>query len=164
MLYIFFYYIPLMLNLIVDSPALRGMSNFFGFLVQLLFFFLELIQLKYLGREYLTSDVWNFIEFMQFPIYLIYILVNVSHTQGLINMYEILFGMILITAGFFKILYFIRIYDDYGFLVQMVGETVKKVIPFTTFFLLWIAFFAVCFRVLRVEIDDEDYPDMSSFV
>ena len=33
--------------------------------------------------------------------------------------------VILIVGGFAKILYFLRLFNDYGFIVEMVGETMK---------------------------------------
>jgi hypothetical protein len=53
--------------------------------------------------------------------------------------------LIIVICGFIKILYFIRIYESYGFLVQMVGETCVEIVPFMVFFTLWILFFSVCY-------------------
>ena len=74
--------------------------------------------------------------------------------------------MLIVICGFFKVLFFIRIYADYGFLVQMVGMTIVQVIPFTLFFIMWITFFTVCYQTLKVEISsaDEDYPNVFSFM
>lgn len=68
----------------------------------------------------------------------------------------------MVVFGFFKILYFIRIYESYGFLVQMVGETFGQVGPFTIFFIAWIIFFSVCYQIVRIEIDsgDEEYLNL----
>lgn len=47
----------------------------------------------------------------------------------------------------------------------MVGLTMVQLVPFTLFFMMWIALFSVCFQVLDVEIDqaDEDYPEVDKF-
>mmetsp|Transcript_34655 Transcript_34655/g.53026 ORF Transcript_34655/g.53026 Transcript_34655/m.53026 type:complete len:238 (+) Transcript_34655:5493-6206(+) len=58
--------------------------------------------------------------------------------------------------AFFKILYFIRIFESFGFLVQMVFQTVQELVPFTVFFMMWIVFFAFSLQILEVQIVPED--------
>jgi hypothetical protein len=53
-------------------------------------------------------------------------------------------------------LYFIRIYESFGFLVQMVGETLGQVGPFSIFFIAWILFFSLCYQRTGIEINDGD--------
>ena len=54
-----------------------------------------------------------------------------------------------------KIMYFVRIYEDYGFLVQMVILTIKDLQQFLHALIFAIFFFAICFMVLETDIDDE---------
>ena len=57
----------------------------------------------------------------------------------------IILMVILIVGGFAKILYFLRIFDDYGLIVTMVGETISELVPFSTYFVMWIFLFTVLF-------------------
>ena len=69
--------------------------------------------------------------------------------------------LILIVGGFAKILYFLRLFNDYGFIVEMVGETMKQLIPFSLYFIMWILLFTVLFQTLQVEIPDDTYPNLT---
>lgn len=59
----------------------------------------------------------------------------------------------MLVLGFVKILFFIRIYNDYGFLVEMVVNTISELVPFLYAFLISIFFFAILFSVLDTDID-----------
>ena len=74
-------------------------------------------------------------------------------------------AMFLIIFAFTKILYFLRVFESFGFLVQMVGITIIKLIPFLVFFLLWVLLFTVNFQILRAEVKDEDndYMNLAGF-
>ena len=74
----------------------------------------------------------------------------------------IIMMLILIIGGFAKILYFLRIFDDYGFIVEMVGETIVQLIPFSSYFIMWILLFTVLFQTLQVEIPPDSYPNLTS--
>ena len=47
----------------------------------------------------------------------------------------------------------------------MVAKTVANVLPFTYFFALWVIYFALCFKTLKVEIKsiDDEYPSVYLF-
>ena len=62
--------------------------------------------------------------------------------------HEVILTLILVALGFTKILYFIRIFEDFGLLVQVIGETIVEIIPFAVYYIIWILFFAVMFLVL----------------
>ena len=62
--------------------------------------------------------------------------------------HEVILTLILVVLGFTKILYFIRIFEDFGLLVQVIGETILAIIPFAVYYIIWILFFAVMFLVL----------------
>ena len=56
---------------------------------------------------------------------------------------------------FLKIMFFLRIFEQYGFLVAMVFLTLLDLIPFIAGFIISIVFFALCFHVLGADVDDE---------
>jgi hypothetical protein len=66
--------------------------------------------------------------------------------------------------GFFKVLYFLRIFEQYGFFVQMLGLTVKKLVPFTVYFAIWVFLFSFMFKTLRVTFDGSGFPEVDSFL
>lgn len=63
--------------------------------------------------------------------------------------------MLLILLAFLKLLFFIRIFEEYGFLVQMIRLCVIDLIPFIMSYMIFLMVFTVCFVVLKMEIDPE---------
>lgn len=57
--------------------------------------------------------------------------------------------------SFFKMLYFIRIFDSYGSFVQMIYLCFGKLVPFLICYILFMVGFTICFIILGMEIDDE---------
>lgn len=125
---------------------------------------LELNQIYNSGgfSEYLTSDGWNVVEFSQFFVLVIYIIMNIylDNNAETRNAVMAILSLIVVLQLFIKILYFIRLFDDLGFLVQMVNQTIQDVAPFTTYMFLYIIFFAMCQKVLRIEYDSDDYTNL----
>jgi len=71
--------------------------------------------------------------------------------------------IILIIQAFFKVLWFMKIFAEYGFLVQMVYLSILDAMPFFAFFVIWILFFTIIFQVLNMEYEESDYPGMNQF-
>lgn len=63
--------------------------------------------------------------------------------------------LVLIILAFMKLLFFVRIFEDYGFLVQMILLCVFDLIPFIVSYLIFLFIFTLCFVVLKMEIDPE---------
>eukprot|EP00356_Strombidium_inclinatum_P014125 CAMPEP_0170507790 /NCGR_PEP_ID=MMETSP0208-20121228/60143_1 /TAXON_ID=197538 /ORGANISM="Strombidium inclinatum, Strain S3" /LENGTH=67 /DNA_ID=CAMNT_0010790251 /DNA_START=336 /DNA_END=539 /DNA_ORIENTATION=- len=63
---------------------------------------------------------------------------------------------------FLKMLFFMKIFSDYGFLVQMIYLSFLDMGPFMAFFSLWVLFFTIEFKVLGFEFEDADYSGLGS--
>jgi hypothetical protein len=63
--------------------------------------------------------------------------------------------LVLIILAFMKLLFFVRIFEDYGFLVQMILLCVLDLIPFIISYIIFLFIFSICFVVLKMEIDPE---------
>lgn len=61
----------------------------------------------------------------------------------------------LIVLAFMKLAFFIRIFEDYGFLVQMILYCIIDLIPFIMSFMIFLVVFSISFVVLRNEIDPD---------
>ena len=57
---------------------------------------------------------------------------------------------------------FVRIFDDYGFLVRMIGITMKELYPFIAFYLMYTMFFGIAFMILDLEMDISE-PTLDDF-
>lgn len=65
---------------------------------------------------------------------------------------------------FVKLLFFMKIFSAYGFLVQMIFLSVLDMGPFISFFTLWLCFFAIENKILKLEINQEEYSGLGDFV
>lgn len=70
----------------------------------------------------------------------------------------------MITLAFIKMLFFMKIKSEYGFLVQMVMLSFYDMFAFLGFFTLWIVFFAIQFKVIHLGYDAGGYVDLPTFV
>ena len=97
---------------------------------------------------------WNIIDFMQF-----WIFISLQYfTRGGKNDAGVFIPelkLLLIIMAFLKLLFFIRIFEAYGFLVQMISACVQDLIPFLMSYWIFMIVFSICFVVLNMEIDPE---------
>jgi hypothetical protein len=63
--------------------------------------------------------------------------------------------MTLIFLAFMKMLFFVRIFEKFGFLVQMILLCVLDLIPFIISYMIFFMVFTICFVTLRMEVDPE---------
>lgn len=79
------------------------------------------------------------------------------------TVYQKILMVILVLQMFVKILFFFKIYENYGFLVQMVQQSVIDASPFMGFYALWVLFFTVEGKLLKWEYDDKEYSELPEF-
>lgn len=70
----------------------------------------------------------------------------------------VILNIILIVTMSIKQMSYLRIFDNFGSLVQLFGQCLIDVFTFLIFFVGFIFFFSLLFHVLGVEINNEDYP------
>ena len=60
-------------------------------------------------------------------------------------------------------MFFVRVFDQYGFMVQMVGLTLIDVAPFISFILMFMIYFALVNMILnlKMDADGEIYTQLS---
>ena len=112
----------------------------------------EMIQLKWQGIEYFYG--WNMIDFLQLVVFGILFILRF---EGLDHqmLYFAQFKLLNIILAIFKLMFFIRIFEAYGFLVQMVVYCVQDLIPFLVCYMTFLLVFAICYTVLQLDIDPE---------
>jgi hypothetical protein len=63
---------------------------------------------------------------------------------------------ILVILSLVKFLFFLRVFESYGILIQIIGVCCYELIPFITFYVVFLMMFALCFTVLRMEVDKDN--------
>ena len=129
---------------------------------------LEFIQMSDAGLSDYFNDFWNMIDIAQ--VFLLWYYASVRmHNMRLLLPNEItqavsdgameeqtidqfhnialmsFFNVFLLSMATLKIFFFLRIYDDFGLLVQLFLQVLSDVTTFSTFFGGWIVLFAVIF-------------------
>jgi hypothetical protein len=72
--------------------------------------------------------------------------------------------MLIVCQAFLKVLYFLKIFSNYGFLVQMIKQSIIDISGFLVFFSMWILFFSIQYKILEAEFDLEEYKSLNMLV
>lgn len=97
---------------------------------------------------------WNSCDFMQFFVFMIILLLNhlgADHRSLFIPQLK---GFLVILA-LIKLLFFLRVFEAYGILIQIIGVCIVELVPFITCYLVFLLMFSLGFAVLRMEVDAE---------
>jgi hypothetical protein len=62
--------------------------------------------------------------------------------------------IVLVMLSLVKLLFFLRVFEEYGFLVQIIMVCCIDLIPFITFYMIFLFMFSITFVVLNMEVDD----------
>jgi len=63
--------------------------------------------------------------------------------------------LLLLTLTMIKLLFFVRIFEEYGFLVSMIQYCIADLIPFLVTYLLFLIITSMVYTVLKAEPDPE---------
>jgi len=108
---------------------------------------------------------WNLVDLSGFISFLVLMTVQFYYPRDTKeNVFQILLILFLVLQVFMKLLFFMKIFSDYGFLVQMIGLSILDMGPFMAFFTLWVVFFAIENRVLMLEFDESEYDGLNKFM
>ncbi|CDW73596.1 wd-40 repeat protein [Stylonychia lemnae] len=91
------------------------------------------------------QDGWNIFDFSHIIAYTAYFILEFTN-EDQDNL--ILIKILVIVLSFMKLFFFLRIYDGFSFLVQMMGGVFKDLKYFMIFFLIFILQFGMIFLVL----------------
>ena len=118
-------------------------------------FLIEVIQMKDQGIHYFIS--WNLIDFLHFFTFqaLFFVRVWLGDNNYLQTGILPIIKLLMIFLAFFKVLFFLRIYEKFGFMIKMLNSAIGELYPFTLSYLTGLFVFSCCFVVLGMEIDPE---------
>ncbi|CDW91442.1 wd-40 repeat protein [Stylonychia lemnae] len=104
----------------------------------------EVRQIRIQKASYLI-DIWNYFDFSHIVVFILFCILEFTNEDSDIL---ILNKILLIILSFMKLFYFLRIYDGFSFLVQMMAGVFKDLKYFISFFLIFILLFGMIFLVL----------------
>ena len=152
MMYVVLFLIPICLMLFTEDERIHATMLRIAIPPALILGMIEMIQMWLQGFGYFMG--WNLVDFALFTIFGVlqyYYSLGLDHV--LVYIPEI--KLLLILLAFMKLLFFVRIFEEYGFLVQMILLCVLDLIPFMISYMIFLIVFTVCFVVLEMKIDPE---------
>jgi hypothetical protein len=107
------------------------------------------------GWDYI-KDFWNCIDLFQFGAFL-YLFINKLVTQFESDSFlEILFSAGILFLSIYKMLYFVRIYDEGMDLLVMIYSIANDLIPYYTAVILLLFALSKIYQVLHMGVNDPD--------
>lgn len=76
----------------------------------------------------------------------------------------IVMNSLLLVNALIKILFFLRVYEKFGMLVQLIITVILDIKNFIFFFFLWLVLFSLLYRIAGIKIDRDDYKNVNSFL
>ena len=151
--YVFGFMLPFIVSLSTENIVFLNVAYTVCFFTQIFFFLFELIQLKEQRLSYF-QDFWNLIDTSQFVIFVIlYVIKMLSQFQTDTTM-EILLQGVLLYQCFYKVNYFIRIYDSYCFILTMVAKIANECFAYVAFVIVSLFGFVKIYQLLHTGIND----------
>ena len=118
--YVLGFMVPFLISLSTANGVLLNVSYTCCFFTQIFFILFELVQLKEQRLAYFT-DFWNLVDTSQFVFFLLLYVTKMVSQFGTDSSMEILLQAVLLYQCFYKVAYFIRIYDAYAFIMTMIA-------------------------------------------
>jgi len=148
---------------------------------ELLFFSVEMVQLRNESIKSYLSDFWNLIDLSLFFTFIAYYICRTIDLTSIIPINAekawimpsltpekmllwVFLNTTMILLLTIKCLFFVRVTQSYGQLVKLISQTLIDVKVFTVFFIVWCFIFAGLFRVAGFGFDYSDYTFLSSIL
>jgi len=155
--------IPFLLSMSVESLPLLFVCYTVCLLTQIFFIVFEGIQLKAQRLEYF-KDVYNVIQVSQFVAFVVlYGYKMLSHFERN-GVFMVLLQTFVLLQSVSNTFYYLRIYKEYGFLLEMSTRIIHKLIPLAAYIAASLIGFSKVYQVLNMGISDpnDEMKDIQS--
>lgn len=142
--------------------------------IQVLFFINELIQLRDQGPSYFIN-IYNYFELAHFGFFVFYYVLRLTDTECTVpphgdhvhNEFRTLnqqtlmtiLNMGIIITGTLKVFFYVRIFEEFGWIVELIGQCLKDMFTFTIFYMFLLFIYGTLYIVGGVnggEADDSE--------
>ena len=116
--------------------------------------------------NYINDDPWNITDFGSIIFYVIYFYCETHDSYNIDNtsLTHIILSQIIFSLTLIKVLFFLRLSESFGSLVQMLLKTVAELKNFTVFLFIMIFYFAISLNMIKAKFSDSDYPKVTQKV
>ena len=140
-----FYFLPMFLRFTVLAKN-KGFESqvciFISFVTSIIFFVYEVIQIKTDGFDYF-SEFWNLVDLLGYACFWVFFSGSFEKAPEV----ETYLKVMVILQMIVKVNFFLRIYDKFGLLVNLISTCFIDIIPFSTYLFIWI----ICFIMLYIQ-------------
>lgn len=94
---------------------------------------------------------------------------DASLRQHNVYSYMVFLNVMVLLCSFFKVQLYLRVFENFGMLLELLSKTVDEIRLFAGFFYTWIFMFSLIFQILGMQIPnqeskDSDYKELNIFV
>lgn len=147
MVYIFLYCVPMCVSSFKVNNTIDDLMLKIAFIPAVMLFFIEMIQFIEQGLSYFQG--WNLIDSTQLGVYTFMCTLRIMGFDNQLLFYPEL-KLLNIILAFMKLLFFIRIYEQFGFLVSMIFSCVLALQNFLISYIVFLLVISVCYVVLQM--------------
>jgi hypothetical protein len=142
----------------------------------------ELLQIKYKSFAGYFSDGWNFFDVLHFLIYEIYFFIRIAGGKTYFvlpkkinddvidravldsKMWWVAIHSLLVMLITFKLMFFMRVSENFSNLVKLVTNVMYQILPFTIFLMMWMVVNTILYDISGIAIfdkEDNDYHQLT---
>ena len=161
--YVIGFLIPFMLAISSENSVVLNILYTLCMLTQITFIIFEAVQLRDQKMDYF-KDKWNLLDSSQFILFtLLYIIKILSQFQT-DTLFEIILQAVLLIQSFYKLFYFIRLFEKCAFIIVMAFLIFKEVFLYAIFIIVFTLAFCKQFTVMHMGINDPtgQYAELDS--
>lgn len=125
----------------------------------------EVLQIRSTSLKEHFRDGWNTIDMANIMLVYAFIITNIAQLdkptdKNEINFYTTLLNLTIVIVAFIKQLSLMRVFEEFGLLIQLVRKCIYDMRNFDIFLVIFIALFAFIYMILGAEFvnANDDYP------
>lgn len=116
---------------------------------------IEIVQIKFVGWQYFHG--WNVLDIFNVMFFFWYAFGRLIGFIANSETTDIIIKLFLVLISFMKLMFYMRSYESYGFLISITLSTLSELVPFSVFYFTVLALITVCLY----ELGEEITPDLT---
>lgn len=174
LLYTFGFVIPFLTQLFAHDPIVVRVCVVLCIATQTVFFAIECLQIHVDGFAEYISDMSNKTDLSMFTLSVVYAILRCSDAESTLPAQSdvrqpspiwtalAFCNVLFVIQIVVKVLFFMKLFEKFGMLVQLIVTCLADVIPFTVFLCVWILAFTLVYKILGASAElESSYPRIS---
>lgn len=145
--------LPLFLSMTASNIVVLNLCYTMCFFCQFFFIIFEVVRIWEQRLSYFTN-FFNWVDLAQFLVFQMLYSIKMYNQFETDSTFEIALQAIIIFQSFFKVFYYLRIFDNFHFILTMAFHIGREVAPFMIFTISMMIGFAKMYQLLNAGIND----------